>query len=444
MKVALIEVKPIQNEYIAKEMAGGLGKRITLGNNFWATFLRNQLTNSFIAPPISLASLAGVAMACNHGIKAYHIARIEDIERDTDIAIVLSSMVDYHNEVNFIRGIKTLLPRLKVIVVGSFASAMPEIYAGEADCIIKGDSELAVQKILSEGFPVEKIIVSERPEDLNTLPMLNWEPFMRNGYYARRPFSKELGVGIQKSRGCSMTCNYCPYAAFYGKARHFDSDYVLKMLEHYHDRHQINYFMFRDPNFGENRKEFHVFMEKLINSGLKINWSCEARLDTFKEDSDFGLMAKAGLRYIITGIESSDEELLKQNLRRPIKKEDAFRKLKVLERSGVIVQTNYILGFPHETQESVYKTIEYAKQLNSMFATFHVFTPQPGTKIFDDYKNRLLGLDWQEFNYSNLVWGHDTLTKDFLDKITSNAYVEYYFRPKWMLKHTGRLLKTVF
>ncbi len=443
MHIALIEVKPNQNDYIAKEMAGGLGKRIRLGNNFIGTLLNRSLNSFFSAPPIILAQLAGVCHQHHHETTAYHTSHAQDIQTNTQIAIVLSSMVDYRNEVSFIKALKTALAQIKVVVVGSFASAMPEIYQNVADCIITGDPETAMQGIFQKGFPAEKIIRSSSPENLNELPMIDWSPFIRNGYYAKRPFSKELGISIQKSRGCSMTCNYCPYAAFYGKARQFDSDYVLKTIDHYYNQHHIRYFMFRDPNFGENRKDFHVFMEKLIAKNLKINWSCEARLDTFK-DEDLPLMAKAGLRYIITGIESSNDALLKENLRRGYKKEDAFRKINLLEKSGVIVQTNYIVGFSHESEQSVRDTINYAKQLNSMFATFHIFTPQPGTIVFDNYRSKLLNIDWEDFSYSNLVWHHDTLSKAFLEKKTSNAYTQYYFRPQWVRKHFKRLAQILF
>ena len=443
MNIALIEVKPKKSDYIAKEMAGGLGKRVSLGNNFFGTILNRYLMSMFIAPPIILANLAGICRQFQHKVTAYHTYLPEDIAVETDAAIVLSSMVDYSNEVEFIKLLKVARPSLQVIVVGSFASAMPEIYKGTADYVLKGDAEIILQKIFKEGFPKEKVVASADPENLNELPMIDWTPFFKNGYYAKRPFSKELGVSIQKSRGCSMTCNYCPYASFYGKARQFDSDYVLKTIQHYYQNHHIRYFMFRDPNFGENRKDFAIFMEKLIKSNLKISWSCEARLDTFK-DEDLTLMSEAGLRYIITGVESSDEELLKANLRRAYKKEDAFRRIDILQKAGVVVQTNFILGFPHETEKSVLETIEYAKKLNSMFATFHVYTPQPGTKIFDDYKNRLLGVDWEDFSYANLVWQHDTLSKEFLERTTAQAYRDYYFRPQWMAKHAGRLMKIIF
>lgn len=440
LKIALIEVKPVKKEYIAKEMAGGLGKRIQLGNGLFSNVLNRYLTSLFSAPPIVLASLAGVCRKLGHEATSYYTSQAVEIGLQTDVAIILASMVDYRNELNFIKVLKERAPQTKLVVVGSFASVMPQIFSSVADCVVTGDPEVAVERILREGFPLEKIIHSERPDNLNELPMLDWVPFIRNGHYARRPFSKELGVSIQKSRGCSMTCNYCPYAAFYGRARQFDNNYVMKMIEYYYHHHNIRYFMFRDPNFGENRKDFHSFMEQLIQTNLKFHWSCETRLDTFK-DEDLQLMAEAGLRYLITGVESSDEELLKANLRRAYKKEDAFRRVDILEKAGVIVQTNFILGFPHETEKSVLDTMEYAKKLNSMFATFHVFTPQPGTKIFENYQDKLLGIDWEDFTYSNLVWQHDTLSKEFLDKAASGAYSEYYFRPKWIKKHAFRLMK---
>ncbi|MFA5087711.1 MAG: radical SAM protein [Candidatus Omnitrophota bacterium] len=440
MKIALIEVKPKSHDYIAKEMAGGLGKRIRLGKNFLGFFLGRGLASFFSAPPIILAQLAGVARQCQQETKAYHTFSVDDIDRETDLAVVLSSMVDYRNEVNFIKALRGRFARLPVIVVGSFASAMPEIYRDVAHGVIKGEPEAAFEKILKGDVPAEGVIHIENSEDLNLLPMVDWEPFIRNGYYAKRPFSKELGVSIQKSRGCSMTCDYCPYAAFYGKTRHFDSEYVWKTIKYYYDRHHIRYFMFRDPNFGENRREFRAFMDTLLKGGLGISWSCEARLDTF-QDEDLVLMRDAGLRYIIVGVESGDADLLKENSRRTGKREEVFRKVNILEKAGVTVQANYILGFPRESEQSVRETVAYAQQLNSMFATFHIFTPQPGTRIFEDYRSKFLDGDWEDFSYSNLVWRHDTLSKAFLEEITSKASRQYYVRPQWAMKHFGRLIR---
>ena len=45
----------------------------------------------------------------------------------------------------------------------------------------------------------------------------------------------------------------------------------------------------------------------------------------------------------------------------------------------------------------------------------------------------------------SLMWDVlDKLPKEFLDKVVSKAYSEYYFRPAWMFKHAGKLAKILF
>src|SRR3989338_1983127 len=143
-KVALIEVKPVQNGYIAKEMAGGLGKKIKLKDGVFGSLLTRYLTTFFNAPPIVLAQLSAVCRQHHHEVLAFHTAAIQEIDADVDIAIVLSSMVDYRNEVRFIQELKNARLQIRAVVVGSFGSAMPQIYEGAADCVIQGDPEVAL------------------------------------------------------------------------------------------------------------------------------------------------------------------------------------------------------------------------------------------------------------------------------------------------------------
>jgi len=119
MKIALIEVKPRGKDYIAKEMAGGLGKKVRLENNLAGALLSHFLTSRFSAPPIVLAQIAGICFKHHHETESYYIFNPRDIAPDTEIAFVVSSMEDYSNEVNFIKELKAS-SSAKVIVVGSF------------------------------------------------------------------------------------------------------------------------------------------------------------------------------------------------------------------------------------------------------------------------------------------------------------------------------------
>jgi radical SAM superfamily enzyme YgiQ (UPF0313 family) len=57
------------------------------------------------------------------------------------------------------------------------------------------------------------------------------------------------------------------------------------------------------------------------------------------------------------------------------------------KRQGIIVRTNLIIGFPHETRRNVFETIRYGLYLAWKGAdevTINIFSPYPGTEIFDD------------------------------------------------------------
>jgi len=44
---------------------------------------------------------------------------------------------------------------------------------------------------------------------------------------------------------------------------------------------------------------------------------------------------------------------------------------------------NFIIGYPEEREDDIYKTIHFAKMLPLFAANFFPFHPMPGTEIFD-------------------------------------------------------------
>src|SRR5207245_824452 len=94
--------------------------------------------------------------------------------------------------------------------------------------------------------------------------------------------------------------------------------------------------------------------------------------------------------YLVYAPESGSPETLTK-----IKKRVELPKLtaSVMEakRQGIIVRTNLIIGFPHETRSNVFETIAYGLYLAWKGAdevTINIFSPYPGTEIFDDLLNR--------------------------------------------------------
>ena len=167
-KVAIIEVKPNSQNYIAKEMAGGLGKKIKLGNTFLASILEYFLKDSFNAPPLILAKIAAICNQYNCEVEFYYTSSMLELE-NKDLYLVLASMADYKHEINFLRELKNKYPNKKIVVVGSFASVMPEYYINVSDLIDKGDPETAIQKIM-EGVDKlweDKLHIADEIDNIN-------------------------------------------------------------------------------------------------------------------------------------------------------------------------------------------------------------------------------------------------------------------------------------
>ena len=81
------------------------------------------------------------------------------------------------------------------------------------------------------------------------------------------------------------------------------------------------------------------------------------------------------------------------------------------------------------------------KKLNTDFANFTICTPIPGTEYYDKIKNRIYEKDWEKFDNFHPVFEHKNLSASELRKFQEDAIVNYYIRPKFILKHLVRKLK---
>jgi len=95
----------------------------------------------------------------------------------------------------------------------------------------------------------------------------------------------------------------------------------------------------------------------------------------------------------------------------------------------------FIIGFPTDDENSIMKTINYAKKLNTTFAQFSVWTPYPGTPVFKEYEDRITAENYEEFDQYNLVFKHNTLSSKKIRELLGKTYTLYYGRIKWIFKY---------
>lgn len=431
-KIALLELTPNRPESIYKDFMGGYGWAFKIGNSLRARAIQWVKRHGEVMPNVLFGYLAGIFSECG-----WEVEIVEDKIPEADLVIIASSMVDFKNEVSWAKKIKDA--GKKVGFIGPFAGAMAGLFMPPADFIISGEPEAAAYKIAKgEILPVGMINVPPI-EDLDKLPFPKWDFFPVDNYSYIPALRQKPFLPVLSSRGCSYGCNYCPYHVIY-KYRTRTPENVLAELRELVEKFGVKAVLFRDPIFSFNRERTLSIAKGIKDKKLNIRWACETRLDHLDEELLIE-MYSAGCRVINVGIESSDENILKQATRKPIAIKHQERMIKFCDRLGIRVTAFYILGLPDDTRESILRTIKYAKRLNTHVAQFFISTPFPGTRFFEQIKDNIIESDWQKFDCYTPVLAHKNLSKNDLLELKEKAFVEYYFRPRYIFKFIVRAIK---
>ncbi|MBU2219888.1 radical SAM protein, partial [Patescibacteria group bacterium] len=365
----------------------------------------------------------------------------ENFSEKADLVLAPSSIVDCRRELTVVSDLKE--KGYHVGVYGTFATSVPEFFLDKADFVIKGEPEAGALKIASENFLPNGIMGVFSIQDLDSLPFPDWGLFPINKYSYSPALNKKPVVAMLTSRGCPYSCAfYCPYSINSGRkwrARRVEN--VIGEMEYLKKNYGVKAIDFRDPIFTLNRERIIKLAQEIVKKKIGIIWSCETRIDCLDEEL-LSQMKQAGLRHINVGIESFNEEVLKRSKRLPVKSIHQEKIISFCHKNGITVAAFYIIGLEGDTQASVNQTIEYAKKLNTLVAQFTIGTPYPGTEFFAKIKQegRLVKKDWQEFDTYNPVYQHENLSRENLLALKEKAFVSYYFRPSYLLKHMPKFI----
>ncbi len=225
--------------------------------------------------------------------------------------------------------------------------------------------------------------------DLNTLPTPDWGLF--DSRHLFRPFDGEIYQGsfYAQARGCPMQCTYCvdPTIAEVtgGRSNYFryqKPEVTYKQLSELKEKFNATWFKFVDDTFLMPPIEHLEELRDLIKP-LDLKFGCSVMPNTIKENK-VKLAVEMGCVAMSVGIESGNAGIRKSIMRR-YKNEDVVSRLRMVQDYGVRVSTFNIIGFPGETRENAFETIELNRQIGSGAANVYVLYPYPGTPIAIDH-----------------------------------------------------------
>ena len=226
------------------------------------------------------------------------------------------------------------------------------------------------------------------PVDVDSLPMPDWEIFEDARFY--RPMYGQLYkmIPVETHRGCPYTCSFCNspsqnvlYAEMTGTSffRKRSMDLVYQDLVYFRDVMKGEYIYFwADTFFAYSSREFDEFCE--MYSQIKLPFWCQTRPETVTHER-IKKLKDVGLHLIAFGMEHGNEKFRAEVVDRRYKNELAINSLQIPREYDVPFSVNNIIGFPDETRELSFDTIEINRQINPDQMSCSILQPYAGTAL---------------------------------------------------------------
>ena len=227
-------------------------------------------------------------------------------------------------------------------------------------------------------YPDERgnIIVNsprDKIRDLNTLPIPAYDIFPMERYPLHR---------MVTSRGCPYACSWCNSSSIWNQSyRTRDAEHILLEIEYLIKNYGKKIFVFGDNSFNIDLKRVEEFCDLLIMKQLKIQWSISLRADIMAREIAFK-MKEAGCYNVSIGIESANNEIL-SNINKSTSIEKITAGIRMMKEAGIEVLSQFVIGSPHDTLETIKESIQYAKNSGCDYTNFYSVLPFKNTTQWD-------------------------------------------------------------
>jgi radical SAM superfamily enzyme YgiQ (UPF0313 family) len=212
-------------------------------------------------------------------------------------------------------------------------------------------------------------------------------------------------------------------------------------------------FIFADDNVASDHKKLEEICKQLIP--LNINWFSQSDISVAKDESLLKTMKNSGCQGLLIGFESLSKEDLKQmgKLHNTLTGEykEAISRLR---DNGIKIHGSFVIGYDHETTDSIDKTLEFAIDQKLAMATFFPLTPFPGTMLYERLKEeeRLINERWwlnPNYHFGKFAFKPKNLSSEELLKKCNDARMKFYSFKNIFLrgldfKANSRSLKSAF
>jgi radical SAM superfamily enzyme YgiQ (UPF0313 family) len=337
--------------------------------------------------PVACLGLLAALVPDHHDVTLVD-ENVEDIDFDrlarADLVCLTGMSIQGRRLIEILENVKAL--GVMTVVGGPMATVEPESLEGSADVLFLGEADETWPQFLTEweqGRHKSRYKQADK-SDITKLPLPRIDKLKIDRY---------MFGSLQISRGCPFTCEFCDIIITFGRRpRLKTSAQVLAELEAFQHAGMRIVFVVDDNLIG-NKKALKPILRDIIQwqqeRAYPLTLFTEASLDLAEDEELMELMGLANFQNVFIGIETPNEESLRETKKLQNVRPNAgtlLDRVHCIQEHGLDVWCGMIVGFDHDDPSifGVMPTfIGDARIANAMINLLHAI---PTTPLYDRLK----------------------------------------------------------
>ncbi len=347
-----------------------------------------------------------------------NVSRLKDIDIQWADYIMLSAMSIQTESVHEV--IQRCRSFGKPVIAGGPLFTEEHEKFQEIDHFILNEAELTLPDFLNdmENNSLKEVYQTEDFADIKTTPVPDYDLIQLDKYAT---------AGIQYSRGCPYDCEFCDVTALFGhRVRTKTPGQVLNELEALYLAGWRGAVFFVDDNFiGHKKRLKEELLPAIINWMKEKNhpfiFNTEASINLADDEELMQMMVKAGFSKVFVGIETPDENSLKECNKVQNNNRDLIHSVHAIQKMGIEVTAGFIVGFDNDPPSIFQRQIDFIQQSGIITAMVGLLNAPKLSKLYRrlEKEGRIL---------SDFTGDNTDFSMNFIPRMDKTMLMEGYHR----------------
>lgn len=260
-------------------------------------------------------------------------------------------------------------------------------------------------------------------------------------------FAERIGklAAVRTAISCPFSCSFCGFPQHAGKYQTVNVDLVEKELDDIDSIGRVSSLNFIDDTLNVPPDRFKELLRMMIRKKYKFKWNSHYRCQ-FADHETVELMKESGCEGVFLGIESGNDEILK-NMNKAASLDKYRNGITLLKEYEITTYASFIIGFPGETVDTVRDTVSFIEEYRPDFFRTQLWYCDTTTPIW--LQREKYDIQGSQFQWSHKTMDSNTacdLIEDIFLNIKNSIWVPQYnfeFAALFNLIHRGMSIEQV-